>query len=60
MEDLDYNTVRKWTLQTKGSTPETIATCLAENKIIAIEYFAQVKRLTVDQLLEIFQVNQLK
>ena len=60
MEDLDYNPIRKWALQTKGVTSETIATCLAENKIIAIEYFAQVKRLSVEQLLDIFQVTQIK
>lgn len=60
MEDLDYIKIKKWGLQTKGAEPETIATCIAENKIVAIEYFAQVKRLTVEQLLDIFQVKAIK
>ena len=60
MDDFEYTPIKKWGLQTKETQPENIATCVAENKVIAIEYFAQMKRLTVEQLLFIYQVVVIK
>ena len=52
----DYIKPQKWILTTKAEPCENIAHCVAADRIVATDYFATVKRLTPEQLLEIFNV----